>query len=630
MDRYEMPEMTDQDLGESKPIGENEIKEAMQTLMDYKEGKNALDNKIVANEEWWKMRHWREINAQAKQPKPASAWMFNSLANKHADAMDNYPEPNVLPREQGDKEDAEALSHILPVVLQRNHFEDTYDKAWWYKLKMGMAIYGTFWNTSLYDGLGDIDIRKIDVLNLFWEPGVTDIQASKNVFHCELCDREAVEAQYPHTKGKLGTAEGLIATYKHDDHIDTSDKVVVVDWYYKRSMETDRGMDKTVLHYCKFVDGQLLFASENEPEYEDGWYNHGKYPFTVDILFPMEGMLGGLGYIDIMKDTQLSIDGMKSNIERYGLIATNPRYFVSESCNINIEKYKDPEEQFIPVAGNDLSDNRIRQMETEPLPNVYLSILQMNIDELKETSGNRDFSQGATTSGVTAASAIAALQEAGSKLSRDMIKGAYRAYADICYLCIELIRQFYEESREFRITGATGAAEFVTYDNSGIKGETLDPINGEETGRRVPIFDIEIVPQRASPFSKIANNELAKEMYAAGFFNPQMADQALIALDMMDFDGKNEIIQKVSNNGTMMQMMQQMQMQMAQMGQIIQSLTGQNPVAGIEAVNMGQPLPSQSVADSTALDAVNTATRQAEEGPAAKARKRAAEAATPL
>ena len=34
------------------------------------------------------------------------------------------------------------------------------------------------------------------------------------------------------------------------------------------------------------------------------------------------------------------------------------------------------------------------------------------------------------------------LQEAGSKLSRDMIRGTYRAYMEECYMVIELIRQF--------------------------------------------------------------------------------------------------------------------------------------------------------------------------------------------
>ena len=86
---------------------------------------------------------------------------------------------------------------------------------------------------------------------------------------------------------------------------------------------------------------------------------------------------------------------------------------------------------------------------------------QSRIEELKEISGNRDMTQGGTTGGVTAASAIAALQEAGSKLSRDMLKSAYRAFSRQCYLMIELMRQFYDEQRIFRIVGPSGENQFL-------------------------------------------------------------------------------------------------------------------------------------------------------------------------
>ena len=60
---------------------------------------------------------------------------------------------------------------------------------------------------------------------------------------------------------------------------------------------------------------------------------------------------------------------------------------------------------------------------------------------------------GGTASGVTAATAIAALQEAGGKLSRNMIDDGYEAFSDVVTLVIELIRQFYQLPRQFRLLG---------------------------------------------------------------------------------------------------------------------------------------------------------------------------------
>ena len=54
-------------------------------------------------------------------------------------------------------------------------------------------------------------------------------------------------------------------------------------------------------------------------------------------------------------------------------------------------------------------------MAVPTMPTVALNVLEMKIDELKETSSNRDVSQGSSSGGVTAAAAIAALQEAGNK-----------------------------------------------------------------------------------------------------------------------------------------------------------------------------------------------------------------------
>ena len=63
---------------------------------------------------------------------------------------------------------------------------------------------------------------------------------------------------------------------------------------------------------------------------------------------------------------------------------------------------------------------------------------------------------------MTAASAIAAMQEAGSKLSRDGNKAAYRAFREVVELVVELIRQFYDLPRQFRILGENGREDFVS------------------------------------------------------------------------------------------------------------------------------------------------------------------------
>jgi hypothetical protein len=338
-----------------------------------------------------------------------------------------------------------------------------------------------------------------------------------------------------------------------------------------------------VLHYVKFVGDVLLYASENDPEYRDvGWYAHGKYPVVMDCMFPEKGTPVGFGMVAICRDPQMYIDQLSAFILENAEEASNRRYFIGTNTGINEAEFLDKTKKMIHVEGS-IEDRNIKEMAYEQLGGVYLSVLQMKIEEMKETSSNRDVNSGGTGSSVTAAAAIAALQEAGNKVSRDMIATSYRAYTNIITICIELMRQFYDTKRTFRITGADGSYEFRDFSNSGMEDQMMDPAyRGEVLSPgyvptyRKPVFDVKVKAQKKSPFSRMEQNERAKELYAAGFFSPERAQEAMGALEMMDFEGIEKVREYVGNGQTLMNIVQQMSAQMDQMAVIIQSLTGKD------------------------------------------------------
>ena len=511
------------------PIGKRQIERAVEILKEYKNAKQTLESRIIEEEKWWRLRHWEVFGDENPQERcePASAWLFNSIANKHADAMDNYPEPNVLPREKGDEEQAKLLSKIIPLVLENNGFEKTYSDSWWYKLRHGTAVYGVFWNGALNRGKGDIDVTRIDLLNLFWEPGISDIQDSENLFIVSFENTDRLKSKYPFLLGKNLNCGVDIRKYAYDGIRDMSDKTVVVDWYYKKPGDDGR----EILHFCKFAGREVIFATENDPAFsESGLYAHGKYPVVFDAMYPLEGTPCGFGMVAVMKSPQMYIDRLNRVILENSVMSARVRYFAKEGSGINEEEFLDWSKPIVHVEGS-LDEERLKRIDVSPVSGNVLSVLQMKIDELKETSGNRDFSQGSTAAGVTAASAIAALQEAGNKISRDNIMSAYRAYMNIGYLIIDLIKQFYNESRCFRITEENGKFEYLKYQK------------GSEDN--LSIFDISIKPQKKSSYSKLSQNEIAKEMYKLGFFNPDYASQALAAIEIMDFDGKAVVKEKI-------------------------------------------------------------------------------------
>lgn len=606
-------------------IGIEQIQGAYQTLMRYKEGKANLERKIIDNEQWFKVRHWECMRDKQSEVQPSSAWLLNAILNKHADAMDNFPSPNILPREEGDKAEAEMLSSIIPCILDQDDFEQTYDDVTFYKLKGGTGVFGIYWDNSKLNGLGDVTIKKVDLLNLFWEPGITDIQKSRNVFHVELKDTDLLNEMYPQLAGKVGTSSIDIAKYNYDDKVDTNEKSAVVDWYYKKNVG-----GKTVLHYCKFVGEQVLFATENEPQnYPDGWYADGQYPFVFDALFPIEGTPCGFGYIDIGKDAQMYIDRGGQAIMENMLANATPRHFISSSGSVNEEEYLDRRKPLVRVDGN-LGQDSIMPIQANPLHEIHVKVVDNKVNELKEVTGNRDVSTGGTTSGATAASAIAAMQEAGSKLSRDDNRAAYRAFRKVVVMVIERIRQFYDLPRCFRIMGENGTARYVQYSNAKIQAQMQGMEFGVDMGMRIPLFDVEVTAQKQSPYSKMSQNEMALQFFGAGFFNPQMADQALACLDMMDFDRKQFVIQKIAENGGMYQMMMQMQQQMLMLAQMVDESRGTNLAEQIAAgINGEAPPPA---IDGNTANAKETEALGGEGGESPvtkKARQRVAESTTP-
>lgn len=372
-------------------INEEVLREARGILQKYKDGKKVLEARVREEEKWYRLRHWEVVRGEgdAARPQPTSAWLFNAIMNKHADAMDNFPECSVLPREDGDREDAKTLSAIIPVILERCEFEKVYSYNWWEKLKHGTAIYGSFWNPRLENGLGDVDIKPVDILNIFWEPGIQDIQDSRNVFVLDLRDNDLLEREYPQLEGKLGGDRGLdLPQYEHDLTLDLTGKSAVVDWYYKVRAEDGR----TLVHYVKFVGETLLFASEDMDE----------------------------------------------------------------------------------------------------------------------------------------------------------------------YLIIELVRQFYDQERSFRITGGgVRDYDFVRYSNVNIRTQQVAVDSAGNPLMRRPVFDVRVKAQKKNPFSRMSQNELAKELYGLGVFNPERAQETEGMLEMMEFEGKDRVLEQVRQKGAEFSQLQQ-------------------------------------------------------------------------
>lgn len=606
-----------------KKIGPEQLRAFTKTLEEYKAGKAQTEQRILASENWWKLRNSIEEQKDSKAAgddgfKAVSGWLHNVIVSKHADCMKAFPEPNILAREQGDKGEALMLSAIIPCVLEQNNFESTYSDAMWQKLKTGTGVYKVVWSPSKLNGLGDIEVSRVSLLNIYWEPGVTDIQRSRYFFHTELYDKDVLEERYPQLKDKLKGQSFISTKFLYDDHVKTENKHTVIEVYYHKYIK-----GKNTLQYVKYVGDQVIYATENETQRptksvvdpktkmtieveaglsmaERGLYDHGKYPYFFDALYPIEGSPCGYGFVDLCRNPQTEIDMLKTAMVKNAMVGAVPRYFSRVDGNVNEEEFLNTTKPIVHVTGN-VDEATLRKIDHVALDGMYVNLLSTSIDELRETSGNTEAATGSTPGAVTAASGIAALQEAAGKTSADSTQSSYRVYSGIVDMCIELIRQFYDMPRKFRILGQYGMERYVTYTNQGIQPQHQGTAFGQDMGFRLPVFDIKVSAQKKNVYTKVAQNELALQFFQLGFFNPQLVDQSLMALEIMDFDDKDIIMQKIAQMGTMHQkLIQYMQLalnlaqatnpmlanQIAQ--DIIRSNGGQAPVSSGINPNIAQ------------------------------------------
>lgn len=543
----------------AKRMTKERLQKAAATLEKYRSGKAVLDQRIVEGEQWWKIRHWEWMQEQGAKDdaKRTSAWLFNVILSKHADGIQSIPEAVILPREERDKPTAQMLSSVIPCILEQNEYDDTYSSTLWQKLKGGTGAWGVFWDGSKHNGLGDITVSRANLLRLFWEPGVSNIQHSRNLFYVEMADIDLLKQQYPELEAENLVERNIsLSRFMTDDPTYDEGKTAVVDWYYHAYSN-----GRKILHYCKFVGEHVLYATEDDPVLsERGLYDHGLYPFVLDPLFPVEGSPCGFGYVDVCKGAQEQIDILNQAVTKNALVNAIPRYLFRADSGINEQEFMDFTKPLVHYTGT-LTADAFVPIATPQLNGNCMAVIENKIGELKETSGNTDSSNGITQNSSQAASAIAALQEASGKVSRDSTLSAYRKFTQIINMIIELIRQFYSVPRKFRIAGEMGEEEFLSFDNRGMR------MQGQGDELRMPVFDVKVSAQTKSAYSKNSQNELALALYAQDVFNPQMSDQALMLLDMMDFEGKDELMQKVQANGTLLQQMamyQQIALQLAQ------------------------------------------------------------------
>ncbi len=459
--------------------------------------------------------------SEKNEPRPHTPVLQSTIENVRADLMDNYPEAVIVADDPRYTREASLLSAAIHENHIRCCYLDEYAALMHDLLVYGYMIQETGFDASLNAGLGGAFLRHVDARGILFDPCCTDLQDSRAVFRFAPYTKEWFSQHYPAFADEMrpdafsvNRLRDSVLYQRHHDSI-----LLIECW--RRVYDPSLGVYR--VHMQKLAGGLLL--EDSRVQKPDGYYAHGEYPFVLTKLFPRRGSCLGFGFVDMFETQQRYADKLDQIVLKNALMASRNKLLITSASGFDADDLRDWSKEV--HRGENL--NGVTWFPTAPLPAYILEYIDRVRNSIREESGANDFSRGMTRGGVTAASAIAALQELSGKRSRMAARAVHSAFE-------AAVRQEIEVEREFAIFDRVLPSADDAKNAPAVFNAQL--LSHETTLKnRVPLeFRVTVKVQRENRFSVLANNELVLELVKLGMVTPD------VGLSLMTFDGKEQAL----------------------------------------------------------------------------------------
>ena len=498
---------------------------------------------------------------RAKTAPPSTALM-SSIDNVIADQIDNMPEALLIPEREETAVSAEEMTDIVSFVMYQAGWPGKYQKLMEDAATVGTGIAEVLWDEDACDGEGMVNVLVWHPEDFYPDPQYEDIQDGRAVFKVTHTTVAWVEEHYPDVKGYVREDEytrvgeqALIEAPMGDK------KVTLIEYWYKKYDQEKR---RYHVHMAQLAGGALLFSTETDfgvdkkGEYKEGVYAHGQYPFTFFKYRDVYGRPFGTGLVHDYKDSQNAIDRYQKYIDDNARESSVQKKFIRKG-SIDPNAIADASQEIIEYNGGDIRQD-LTTVQTNPLNGQVYQMMVYLADTMKQDSGQNQFSRGEGGMGVTAASAIQALQEAGGKITRMHTEKFKDAFREMIEQVLWVLSEYMDPNRQLRIVGG--------WDSTGnMKDRLVQLVAPKAEGDKLPkpAYHVRVQVQKNNPLQIQASNELLMQasQVCAQYGNP-LPPETFISL-LQGYPNKSSILKAVQANSQIQQQMQQMQAQIEQL-----------------------------------------------------------------
>lgn len=500
---------------------------------------------------------------------PAGSTLNSSLDNVIADQIDNMPEAVMVPEREETMKSAEEMTDIVSFVLYQSGWEGKYQKLMEDAAVAGTGVAEVFWDEDADNGEGMVNVMAWHPENFYPDPQYEDIQDGRAIFKATHTTIAWIEEHYPHAKGYVHEDEyARQGTQAAIEVPDGDQKVTLLEFWYKRY---DAEKRKYRVHMAQLAGGALLFSSEldfhveKKGEYEQGIYAHGQYPFIFYRYRNVPDRPFGTGLVHDYKETQETLDRYYKYIDDNARQSSKQRTFIRRNCGVDPNEVADMSRDFIEWDGNDIREV-MQTVQANPLNSQVFQMVQYLSDTMKQDSGQNQFARGEGGKGVTAFTAVKALQEAGTKITRWHTAIFKDAFREMIEQIMWVLSEYMEPGRKLRIIGG--------WDSTGnMKEHIVELVTTAAQGDELPkpAYTVRVQVQRSSPEHIQSFNELlfkAAEMCAQNGY--PMPTETIIGL-LQGYPNKGAILKAVMASSQTQAQLAQMQAQLEEQAKTIEN-----------------------------------------------------------
>lgn len=552
------------------------------------------------HEEMRRARAMRQLKQDEKAyTAPASNTLNSCIDNVIADQIDNMPEAKMVPEREDTAQFAEEMSDVIAYLLYQSNWQEIYRGVMEDAVVTGTGIVETLWDDDAENGEGMARVIQWHPEDFYPDPAYEDIQSGRGVFKATRTTVAWVDEHYPHAKGYVqGDRTTQQDDYWHPMYESPSEDqpTTILEFWYKR---WDAEKRKNRVHKAILAGGALLYSTElsfggpKKDEYKEGVYAHGLYPFELFRYRDVFRRPFGTGLVHDYRDTQIAIDRYQKYIDDNARISSIQRHFVREGAGISAEDIADTSKVILTWKGNDIREV-LQTTQAAPLNGQVYQIMNYMVDTMKQDCGQNQFTRGEGGLGVTAATAIQALQEAGGKITRMHTESFKASFRNMVEQLMWVVSEYLSPDRQFYIVGGWDSTE-------NMKNRLISLVAPDKEGDELlkPAYAVRVQVQRNNPLQIQADNEFLMQVAQVCAQAGQPLPPETVVRLMEGYRTKSSVLKAVLENSQTQQMIAQLQ---AQVEQLTSQLQTARAVAESDAKALGTPSIARQTEQQNAAD----------------------------